>query len=192
MALLRVTLVIVLALAPMVSGCKSVGATTSSTEPPSLGRSHDFDFEVGSWRVHHRTLRGLPDGGTDWVEFEGTSINRPVMDGLANLEENVFFTATGVRRGAALRSYDSRTGQWAIWWLDERYPLGPLDPPVVGRFENGVGTFFSDDVVAGRRIRTRYLWSHITATSARWEQATSADSGASWQTNWIMEFQRTP
>jgi hypothetical protein len=146
--------------------------------------------EVGSWRVHHRTLRGLPDGGTEWVEFEGTSINRPVMDGLANLEENVFFTATGVRRGAALRSYDSRTGQWAIWWLDERYPLGPLDPPVVGRFENGVGTFFSDDVVDGRRIRTRYLWSHITATSARWEQATSADSGASWQTNWTMEFQR--
>ena len=42
-----------------------------------------------------------------------------------------------------------KTGQWAIWWLDERSPLGPVGPPVVGRFENRTGTFFSDDVVDG-------------------------------------------
>jgi homoserine acetyltransferase len=38
--------------------------------------------------------------------------------------------------------------------------------------------------------RTRFIWSQITGTSARWEQAYSLDAGKAWQTNWIMEFKR--
>ncbi|HEY1907352.1 MAG TPA: hypothetical protein VGG91_15000, partial [Myxococcaceae bacterium] len=72
---------------------------------PASNGARDFDFEVGSWRVHHRTLKKLPDGGTEWVEFEGTSTNHQIMDGLANIEENVFHTANGTRRGVALRSF---------------------------------------------------------------------------------------
>jgi hypothetical protein len=40
-----------------------------------------------------------------------------------------------------LRSFDPATGQWSIWYLDTRAPLGPLDPPVRGSFRDGVGTF---------------------------------------------------
>jgi hypothetical protein len=190
MALLRLALV-VLVLAPILGGCRSMEPVVPAAEVPSTGGAHDFDFEVGSWRVHHRTLKKHPDGGLEWVEFDGTSRNHPIMDGLANVEENVFFTASGTRRGTALRSYDPKSGQWAIWWLDERFPLGPVEPPVIGRFENGTGKFYSDDVVGGRRIRTRYIWGKITPTAARWEQATSEDSGNTWEPNWIMEFQRT-
>ena len=89
-----------------------------------------------------------------------------------------------------MRSCDTKTGEWAIWWLDGRYPTGPLDPPVKGRFVHGVGNFYSDDVVDGKPIRTRYTWSNITTTSARWEQATSVDTGKTWATNWTMEFHR--
>jgi hypothetical protein len=131
---------------------------SAKTESPGVRAGHEFDFEIGSWRVHHRTLKKHPDGRQEWVEFEGTSRDRSIMDGLANIEENVFFTAGGTRRGVALRSFDPRTGQWAIWWLDERYPLGPVGPPVIGRFENGTGTFYSDELVDGRTIRTRYIW----------------------------------
>jgi hypothetical protein len=66
-----------------------------------------------------------------------------------------------------------------------------MDPPVKGHFANGVGTFYADSIVDGKTIRTRYLWSHITASSARWEQANSVDGGKTWDTNWIMDFQRT-
>jgi hypothetical protein len=36
----------------------------------------------------------------------------------------------------------------------------------------------------------RFIWSRIGPTSARWEQAFSADGGASWEMNWIMDFTR--
>ncbi len=112
------------------------------------------------------------------------------MDGWANVEDHTFDKPTGVSRGAALRAYDPKTGQWAVWWIDGRVPHNDLDPPVKGRFENGVGTFSSDGTLDGKPIRMRFLWSRITPTSARWEQAYSSDAGTTWETNWIMEFRR--
>jgi hypothetical protein len=148
---------------------------------------HDFDFLVGEWRVHHRRLK--PDR-EEWAEFEGRCSNRKLMEGSANMEEHALNAPSGTYRAIALRSLDPKTGEWAIWWLDGRYPSGPLDPPVKGSFKNGVGTFYSDYTNNGKSMRVRFLWSNITATSARWEQATSADDGKTWKTNWIMEFGR--
>ena len=149
---------------------------------------HDFDFEIGEWRVHHRVKR--PADSHQWLEFEGTCSHRALMDGRANVENHTFNKPTGVSYGVALRAYDAKTGQWSIWWLDGRYPSGPLDPPVMGSFDNGVGTFYSDGTLDAKPVRTRFTWSHITPTSARWEQAYSFDAGKTWETNWIMEFQR--
>jgi len=149
----------------------------------------DFDFLLGEWRVHHR--RQKPNS-REWVEFEGTCSNRELMDGWANLEEHALNAPSGNYRAVGLRSYDPKTGLWAIWWLDGRYPSGSLDPPVKGRFDNGVGAFYSDYVHDGKPMRVRFIWSHITPTSARWEQALSSDGGKTWETNWVMEFRRTP
>jgi hypothetical protein len=76
---------------------------------------------------------------------------------------------------------------WSV--LDGRHPH-QLDPPVVGAFRNGSGTFFAKDTFNGQPIVVRYIWSDITANSAKWQQAFSDDSGKSWETNWIMEFHR--
>jgi hypothetical protein len=150
--------------------------------------AHDFDFQFGQWRVHHRVLK---PGAQQWVESEGTSSARPIMGGYGNVEDNVFHPPSGTYHAVGLRAFDPKTGLWAIWWVDGRAPHGPVDPPVKGRFENGVGNFYSDDVVNGKPLRTRYQWSRITPKTAHWEQATSSDAGETWDTNWVMDFQRT-
>ena len=148
---------------------------------------HDFDFLIGKWSVHHRKLKA---DGDEWVEFDGTCSNRALMNGWANMEEHMLNSRTGAYRAIALRSYDSKTGEWAIWWLDGRYPAGPMDPPVQGHFETGVGTFYSAYMDHRKPMRVRFIWSHITPSSARWEQALSSDAGKTWKTNWVMEFRR--
>lgn len=148
----------------------------------------DFDFLFGEWRVHHRVKRAAEPH--EWIEFEGTCSVRSLMAGTANVEEHTFERPTGVTRAVGLRAYDPKSGQWAIWWVDGRAPHGALDPPTRGRFEKGIGTFYWDGLVDGKPIRTRFLWSRISGTSARWEQAYSSDAGKTWETNWIMEFRR--
>jgi hypothetical protein len=88
-----------------------------------------------------------------------------------------------------MRSYDAAARQWAIWWLDARQPHA-LDVPVVGRFEGGVGLFFADDTLDGRPIKIRFTWDTRQPDAPRWEQAFSPDGGASWETNWVMQFRR--
>lgn len=163
-------------------------ADTPKREPARGDRSgvHDFDFEVGSWNVHHRVKRATGD----WFEFEGTCTDRVLMFGAGNVEDHVFKKPEGTTTGVGLRAYDPKSAQWAIWWVDGRDPHGALDPPVKGRFENGVGTFYSDGTLNGRPVRTRFTWSRITATSAHWEQAYSWDAGKTWETNWYMDFRR--
>jgi hypothetical protein len=71
-----------------------------------------------------------------------------------------------------------------------RRASGPLPAPNVGRFANGVGLFYADFTDNGKAIRSRLKWSDITPRSARWEQAYSYDGGKTWDTNWIMTFER--
>jgi hypothetical protein len=162
-------------------------SSPATTQTASQGM-HGFDFEYGQWRVHHR-VKSAANGGI-WKEFDGTCTTRAFMAGQGDIEEHVFLRPTGNTYGTAIRAFDPKTDEWAIWWIDSRYPHFPLDPPAKGRFENGVGTFYSDAVVNGKTVRARLIWSHITPTSAHWEQATSDDAGKTWDTNWIMEFQR--
>jgi len=184
----------------MVSALASVlGVTTlSSLATPQAAPSaasaasqgiHGFDFEYGNWRVHHR-VKSAGDG--TWKEFDGTCTTRPFMAGQGDIEEHIFSRPTGVSYGTAMRAFDLKSEEWAIWWIDSRFPHLALDPPVKGRFENGVGTFYSDSAVNGKTVRTRFIWSQITPISAHWEQASSEDAGKTWDTNWIMEFRRIP
>ena len=87
-----------------------------------------------------------------------------------------------------LRAFDADKAQWSIWWLDGRHP-GQIDTPMVGRFDrNGVGVFYADEHFNGQPIRVRFLWTHRGLAGPRWEQAFSIDAGASWETNWTMDF----
>lgn len=157
--------------------------------PLQPGAPADFDFFVGHWRVQHRRLKGRLVGSTDWEEFEGRSTMHKTLGGFGNVDDNLLELPGGSYRAVTLRAYDPKAGTWSIWWLDARMP-GALDVPVVGRFENGVGTFLAQDRLDGRPIWVRFLWLCADPERPRWEQAFSADGGASWETNWVMEFSR--
>src|SRR5262249_53890263 len=46
---------------------------------------HDFDFEFGSWKAHIRRLLHPLTGSTDWVDLDGTSAVRKILDGRGNI-----------------------------------------------------------------------------------------------------------
>lgn len=149
----------------------------------------DFDFVIGDWNVTHRRLKERLAGCDDWIEFGGAMSTHRILGGFGNLEDNVLHFPEGDVRAVALRSYDPQAGTWSIWWLDGRFP-GRLDVPVVGRFEDGVGTFYAHDTFGDIPITVRFTWRRIDADTLHWNQAFSPDDGQTWETNWTMDFRR--
>ena len=107
---------------------------------------------------------------------------------MGNIDEYRIDLPAGAYVGSSLRLFNPATQNWSIYWMDSRDPK--LDPPMVGRFQDGRSLFFGDDSFDGKKIRLRFIWSGMTRTTCRWEQAFSIDGGASWETNWIMTFTR--
>jgi len=148
----------------------------------------DFDFLMGSWKVHHKRLRERLKGSTLWEEFEGTCTARKILGGLGNVDEGLLHRETGSFEGFTLRLYDPKSQQWSIYWADSVNV--ELQIPMVGGFENGRGEFYAQEPFEGKQIFSRFIWSQITPSSCQWEQAFSIDGGKTWETNWIMEFTR--
>lgn len=142
---------------------------------------NNFDFLAGEWDVANRTIA---NGATK--EFPSSVTEQRLFDGNISVEEMIF--PTRGTRGFALRLFDPETDLWSIYWVDSRTMR--MDPPVVGRFTDGVGTFIGDDVIDGRPIKLRLTWSDITPASARWQQELSTDDGHTWEVNWVMDFTR--
>jgi hypothetical protein len=147
---------------------------------------NDFDFLTGTWDVRNRRRTDFLDETSEWEEFPGVSRARRHFDGAANFDE-IEFPAKGFA-GLTVRLYNAERGQWSLYWASQR--TGTLFPPVVGQFAGGRGEFYGDDTYDGQDIRARFIWSGITADSARWEQAFSADHEQTWLTNWTMDFTR--
>ena len=162
----------------------------SPTTHDSRDGRHDFDFFIGRWAVRHTRLIERLKGCTEWETFGGVCVARAVLNGLGNFDEVSIERPSGRIDGITLRLYDPVARQWSLHWSDSL--TGRLFTPTIGGFEahNGRGEFFAHEVYEGRYILNRFIWSHITPTSCRWEQAFSADGGKDWETNWIMEFTR--
>ena len=117
--------------------------------------ANDFDFLIGRWRVHHCRLKERLADNHEWIEFEGTCAMQKILGGAGNMDENVLDFPGDAFRAVSLRTYDARKKQWSIWWIDGRNP-SHLDPPVVGGFKNGIGTFYANDTFKGKPIRIRF------------------------------------
>ena len=149
--------------------------------------SNDFDFLIGSWKVHNRYLKGRLRGSTEWIEFDATLDAQLLLGGLANVDRFVARRDGKVIEGATLRLFNPATDQWTIYWADTVRP-GILQPPMIGQFKGESGEFFGDEEVDGRKVLCRFRWTG--GASPKWEQAFSDDEGKMWEVNWIMTFRR--
>jgi hypothetical protein len=150
---------------------------------------HDFDFEIGSFKIHLKRLAHPLSGSHEWVEFDGTSVTRKVWDGRADLEEFEVDSPSGHIEGLTLRLYNAQTHQWSLYWANNKNGAMSL-PPNVGEFKNGRGEFYCQDTFNGRYVLVRYVWSDITANTAHFEQSYSEDGGKTWEVNWITDQTR--
>jgi hypothetical protein len=153
--------------------------------------ARDFDFLFGEWDVENRKLQRPLSGSREWETFPTTARADPILHGLGNFDRFIASARPDEEawEGCTLRLFDPATAEWSIHWCSTKQP-GRLEPPLRGRFENGIGEFHGTDTLGGRPIRVRFYWKDITATSAVWEQAFSADDGATWEINWVMRFTR--
>jgi hypothetical protein len=153
---------------------------------------HDFDYLLGSWKIHLKKRLHLLAGSNEWIEFDGTVVCRSVWNGLAEVEEfvvdspekNIFI------KGLTIRLYNPKTHQWSIYWANSKN--GTIDPaPQVGQFRDGRGEFYGQDTLDGRSIYVRFVWTNTTSRAPHFEQSYSADGGKTWEVNWITEQTRT-
>jgi hypothetical protein len=150
---------------------------------------HDFDFIAGKWKARGRRLSERLKGSDTWYEVEGTLSAQLLLGGLGNLDELVMegeqWKGYG---GVTLRLFDPQTQQWSIYWVGKA--MGKLQDPMIGSFKNGRGEFYDREIFDKQTIISRFIWSVLDANTARWEQAFSPDAGKTWETNWIMDFER--
>jgi len=154
-----------------------------------MSSAADFDFLIGEWSVRHRRLRERLKGSTEWDEFLGTTSCRKILGGTGNSDDNHLELPGDPYEAMTVRTFDRKNGEWSIWWFDGRHP-GSLEPPVKGRFVDGLGTFIARDTFQGVPIIVRFHWDARNPAAPRWEQAFSNDDGASWELNWTMAFSR--
>jgi|SRR6266567_2855477 len=151
-------------------------------------RQHDFDFNFGTWKTHVSRLQHPLTSATNWVEYDGESMIRPVWNGRSSLIELEVEGPAGHIEGIGLRLYNPQSHQWSLNWANSSE--GALTRPMVGEFKNGRGEFFDQESYNGRAILDRNGFTSITSDSSRFEQAFSSDGGKTWETNWAMTFTR--
>lgn len=162
----------------------NASAQTPPTRTIRPGKPGDFDFLAGEWRIHHRSM----DAPGHWIEFEGEATCWTILGGIASVEE----LRIPVRdfHGMGLRLLNQETKIWMDHWVNAR--SGVITAPgQMGGFENGVGTFISEDTDNGQPIIARGVWDRIDAgRSHRWFQGVSRDGGRTWNDTWFMEWRR--
>jgi len=153
---------------------------------------HDFDWMFGSWKTSLKKLEKPLTGSTKWIEYEGTQESRPLLGGLANVDEFVVENpALDMHvRGLTLRLYNPETREWSIYWANAKKGVLAM-PPTVGHWTNGRGEFFDHEEFDGKPILVRYIWSDVDHDSAHFEQSFSTDEGKTWEVNWISDIVRT-
>jgi hypothetical protein len=147
---------------PSVLACCNLAAPQSTPPPvpapptPHDG-AHDFDPLLGNFnfRLHYmlHPLTSTPD----WTDMNGPGACYKVWDGRAQLDTIELDSSSGGHiEGLTLRLYDRESGQWRLYWANNR--IGRLDPPQIGDFLNGHGDFYTTDTLKRVSLAPAYAF----------------------------------
>jgi hypothetical protein len=165
-----------------------VGSEKPAAQNSAVDGQHDFDFEIGTWKIHLKKLVHPLTGSTAWIEFDGTSVTHKAWEGRADVEEFETDGAAGHIEGMTVRLYNPQSHQWSLYWANAKD--GTFLTPLIGGFKDGRGEFYDQEFYEGKSIYNRFIWSEITPNSAHFEQSFSTDGGKTWETNWITDQTR--
>jgi hypothetical protein len=182
---------LIVILQPLSGLAQQNSEASKATPATQRDGQHDFDFEIGTWKIHLKRLDRRLVGSTHWVEFDGTSVTRKVWDGRSQLEEfETDSPAGGHIEGLTLRLYDPQTHQWSLYWATSK--RGAMGVPTIGEFKNGRGEFFDTEPSGpnGRAILCRFVWTNTNTDTPHFEQSFSDDGGKTWEVNWITDQTR--
>jgi hypothetical protein len=149
--------------------------------------ARQFDFWVGVWDVNLRVRQD----DSSWPDTYASVANvYPVLGGKAILELWSEDRIPGIK-GYSLRYYDTARSEWVLW-LNWPGMNRSGSSSLAGEFRHGRGEFFATGQNPdGTETISRYSFSDISDDGFRWDDAFSSDGGATWASDWIMEFSRT-
>ena len=149
-------------------------------QAPSKGcdspESRQMDFWIGEWEASY-VNNAAPAKSRNRVT--------KILDGCAILEE--FTGAPGIALdGRSYSVFDRATGEWKQTWVDNSG--GYLD--FVGTVVDGERVFARQLRRQGKTIRQRMVFRDVKPESFKWLWQRSDDDGATWQTNWEIDYRR--
>jgi hypothetical protein len=85
--------------------------------------SHDFDFLIANWKAHVRRLPDRLNNSTVWVEYDGISNHKKLLDSNANFEE---FDVTSTDKKLRIKAHSASTTPhrisgvsiWSMWIME--------------------------------------------------------------------------
>ena len=149
----------------VVERLKRLAAPCASNE-----NSRRFDFWIGDWEV--RTAQGA---------LAGRNVIERVSGGCALLEN---WTDAGGRTGKSLNAFNQALGQWQQFWVGQG---GEVTEYRESMWE-GTSLVFMNR--AGGNVLRRLTFTAITAAHVRQHGEISQDGGATWTTQYDLQYHR--
>jgi hypothetical protein len=111
------------------STSSTTAKSATAAEPAGL---HDFDFIYGKWRMPNHRLAKRLAGSHEWVDFISCDEAGPLPGNVGDID---YWKASYWKDfvGVTVRTYDPKTGLWRIYWVDNTFSEGVIQPPVVGK-----------------------------------------------------------
>ncbi len=172
-----------------------IGDLTATTETPKVPTAftdpaqHDFDWQIGNWKIHMKRLLNPLTPAETWTTYDGTVDVTPLWGGRADLAEIDTQGPTGHLQFLSLRLYEPQSHQWTLNFAHAGSGMVGT-PPMHGQFHDGKGEFYAPDTLDGKSILERFSFGSITANGGQDQQAFSADGGRTWEVNWINDQTR--